>query len=187
VINQPRGNSGASSRQHLSGRERTFGEDEIIVTKTDPKGRITYANDVFLRVAGYTEAEVLGKAHNLVRHPEMPRCVFKYLWDTIASGEEVFAYVLNRARNGDHYWVFAHVTPTFDQHNRIVAYHSNRRSPSREAVGMIQTDQVRVIDASTAFRTAPGWTYGFPELTPAQEASVRGARRVSGSGATAPW
>ena len=138
MINQPRGNSGSSSRQHLSGRERTFGEDEIIVTKTDPKGRITYANDVFLRVASYTEAEVLGKAHNLVRHPDMPRCVFKYLWDTIASGEEVFAYVLNRAKNGDHYWVFAHVTPTFDQHNRIVAYHSNRRSPSRAAVSKVR-------------------------------------------------
>ncbi|MCX5690397.1 MAG: PAS domain-containing protein [Planctomycetota bacterium] len=128
----------AQTRPYLSGVERTFGDDEIIVTKTDTKGRITYANDVFLRVAGYTEEEALGKAHNLVRHPAMPRCVFKFLWDTIAAGDEVFAYVLNRAKNGDHYWVFAHVTPTFDRSGRIVSYHSNRRSPSRDAVNKVR-------------------------------------------------
>lgn len=118
----------------LTGVERRFGEDEIIVSKTDPKGRITYANRVFQRVSGYTEAELLGKAHSIVRHPDMPRCVFKFLWDTIAAGQEVFAYVLNRAKNGDHYWVFAHVTPTFDEHSRIVSYHSSRRVASERGV-----------------------------------------------------
>lgn len=124
----------ATAHVHLTGVERTFGQDEIIVSKTDTKGRITYANRVFERVAGYTESELLGKAHNIVRHPDMPRCVFKFLWDTIASGNECFAYVLNRAKNGDHYWVFAHVTPTFDDRDTIIGYHSNRRSPSRDAV-----------------------------------------------------
>ena len=125
------------SRLHLTGVERTFGEDEIIVSKTDLKGRITYANSVFCRVAQYTEAELLGKAHNIVRHPSMPRCVFKYLWDTIAAGQEIFAYVLNRAKSGDHYWVFAHITPTYDEKNRIVSYHSNRRLPDRRAVSRV--------------------------------------------------
>ncbi len=124
-------------RPHLTGVERAFGEDEIIVSKTDVKGRITYANQVFLRVAQYTEEEVLGKAHNIIRHPAMPRCVFKYLWDTIAAGQEIFAYVLNRAKSGDHYWVFAHVTPTFDEHNHIISYHSNRRLPDRRAVSRV--------------------------------------------------
>jgi hypothetical protein len=64
----------------------------------------------------------------------MPRCVFKLLWDTIASGKEIFAYVVNRSRNGDHYWVFAHVTPTFNRQGQIVSYHSNRRAPRRDAV-----------------------------------------------------
>lgn len=123
---------------HLTGVERTFGADEIIVSKTDPQGRITYANRVFQRVAGYTEAELLGKAHNIVRHPGMPRCVFKFLWDTIGAGQEVFAYVVNRAKNGDHYWVLAHVTPTFDQKGRIISYHSNRRSPERAAVDKVK-------------------------------------------------
>ena len=97
-----------------TGRERMFGEDEIIVSKTDLQGRITYANSVFLRVAGYAEEDVLGQPHSMIRHPGMPRAVFKLLWETIAGGREIFAYVKNMARDGDHYWVFAHVTPSFD-------------------------------------------------------------------------
>ena len=122
----------------LSGIERKFGTHEIIVSKTDPKGRIIYGNEVFLRMAGYAEKEILGQPHNIIRHPAMPRCVFKLLWDTIESGKEIFAYVLNRAKNGDHYWVFAHVTPTFDSSGRIVSYHSNRRSPRSEAVAKVE-------------------------------------------------
>jgi PAS domain S-box-containing protein len=121
-----------------TGVERFFGEDDIIVSKTDPRGIITYANDVFQRVSGYSEAELLGQPHNLIRHPEMPMCVFRVLWQTIAAGKEIFAYVVNQAKNGDHYWVFAHVTPTFDRSGRIVGYHSNRRPPSPSAVANIK-------------------------------------------------
>ena len=124
----------ARSDVTLTRIERTFGTDEIIVSKTDPKGRLIYANEVFLRLAGYSEAEVIGQPHSLIRHPHMPRCIFKLLWDTIQSGKECFAYVVNRAKNGDHYWVLAHVTPTFDAKGQIVSYHSNRRVPKREAV-----------------------------------------------------
>lgn len=117
-----------------TGVERTFGEDEIIVSKTDLKGVITYANDVFQRVSGFTEEELLGQPHNIIRHPEMPGCVFKLLWDTIAAGHEIFAYVVNQAKNGDHYWVYAHVTPTFNAAGQIVDYHSNRRVPDRSVL-----------------------------------------------------
>ena len=118
--------------------ERTFGEDEIIVSKTDNAGRITYANDVFLKVALYKEREVLGQPHSLVRHPDMPRCVFKLLWDTIQDGREIFAYVKNMAKNGDYYWVFAHVTPSFGGGDQVIGFHSNRRSPRREAIAKIE-------------------------------------------------
>ena len=67
----------------------------------------------------------------------MPRVVFKLLWDTIKGGNEIFAYVLNRAKNGDHYWVFAHVTPTLDERGRICAYHSSRRKPAASAIAKI--------------------------------------------------
>ena len=116
----------------LTGVERTFGDNEIIVSKTDLKGRITYANDLFLSLAGYTEEEVIGKPHSLIRHPDMPRCIFKLLWDTLHDGKELFAYVVNRSANGDHYWVLAHVTPSRAGDGTIVGYHSNRRTADRE-------------------------------------------------------
>lgn len=121
----------------LTGRERTFAEDELIVSKTDPQGRITYANDIFLQVSGYEEDELLGQPHSIIRHPAMPRCVFRLLWEKISAGKECFAYVNNLARNGDNYWVFAHVTPNFDRQGRITGYHSNRRVPRRDAVNAI--------------------------------------------------
>lgn len=120
-----------------TGRERHFGDDEIIVSKTDARGIITYANEVFLRVAGYTEAEVLGQPHNLIRHPDMPMCVFQLLWDTIGAGREIFAYVINQAKCGDHYWVLAHVTPTYDSDGKIIGCHSNRRTAHPDAVKTI--------------------------------------------------
>jgi PAS domain S-box-containing protein len=146
----------ARSGVHLTGVERTFGTNEIIVSKTDTKGRIIYANEVFLNIAGFSEAEIIGQPHSIIRHPAMPRCVFKLLWDTIESGKEIFAYVLNRARNGDHYWVFAHVTPTFDANGAIVSYHSNRRSPRREAVIKVEGlyKELLAIEESHADRKA---------------------------------
>lgn len=121
-----------------TGREVTFKEHEVIVSKTDLKGIITYANPVFLQIAGFTEEEVIGQPHNLIRHPDMPRCVFKLLWDVLQSGQEIFAYVVNQCKNGDHYWVFAHVTPTFNELGEIVSYHSNRRVPEQSAIDQIK-------------------------------------------------
>jgi PAS domain S-box-containing protein len=121
-----------------SGREITFDEHEIIVSKTDTRGIITYANDVFQRVSGYTEDELVGQPHNLIRHPDMPACVFKLLWDTLEAGHEIFAYVVNQAKNGDAYWVFAHVTPSYDARGCIVGYHSNRRVPYADALPKVR-------------------------------------------------
>ena len=121
-----------------SGVERTFDPDKIIVSKTDAKGVITYANRTFLDIAGYTEVEIIGQPHNIIRHPDMPRCIFKYLWDTIETGKEVFAYVINMAKNGDHYWVYAHVTPTYDNNGTIFSYHSSRRVPDPRPLAIIK-------------------------------------------------
>ncbi|MCA9292986.1 MAG: PAS domain-containing protein [Phycisphaerales bacterium] len=126
------------NRPKPSGVERYFDEGELIVSKTDLKGHITYANLVFQRVAEYTEEELLGKPHSIIRHPAMPRCVFRFLWDRIADGHEVFAYVINLCKSGAHYWVFAHVTPTFNQQGKIIGYHSSRRVPSRAALDQIK-------------------------------------------------
>jgi PAS domain S-box-containing protein len=124
----------SAARAHLTGVETFFGDEEIIVSKADLSGRITYCNDVFMRVSGYSERELLGVPHSILRHPDMPRSVFKLLWDTIQAGEECFAYVVNRTKTGDHYWVLAHVTPSYDASGRMVGFHSNRRTPDRSAI-----------------------------------------------------
>ncbi|PSO32184.1 PAS domain-containing protein [Bradyrhizobium sp. MOS002] len=121
-----------------TGVENLLGEEELIVSKTDLKGRITYANDVFIRMAKYSWKELMGAPHSLIRHPEMPRSVFKLLWDTLQSRQEIFAYVVNLAKDGSHYWVFAHVTPTFDERGNIVGYHSNRRKPDAAQIERIK-------------------------------------------------
>jgi PAS domain S-box-containing protein len=108
-----------------------FDQNDIIVSRTDLKGRITYANRTFCDIAGYAESELLGQPHNIIRHPDMPRAVFKLLWDVILDGREVFAYVKNLAKSGAYYWVFAHVTPSFDHRGRIASFHSSRRVPDR--------------------------------------------------------
>lgn len=120
-----------------TGEEINFDKDEIIVTKTDTKGRITYVNDVFCKVAEMTTSECIGEQHSLIRHPDMPRAVFKLLWDVISSGQEMFAYVKNISMTGKYYWVFAHVTPSFDASGEIIGYHSNRRFPPQKAVNAI--------------------------------------------------
>jgi PAS domain S-box-containing protein len=121
-----------------SGVEVRLGDEEIIVSKTDVEGKIIYANVEFLRIAGYRESEVLGQPHSLIRHPEMPRSVFKLLWDTIGAGKEIFAYVVNQTKSGDYYWVFAHATPTFGARGEIIGYHSNRRAPTRSALEKVR-------------------------------------------------
>jgi PAS domain S-box-containing protein len=121
-------------RVRPTGVERRFGADEVIVTKTDLKGRITYANEVFRRVSAIEESDLLGEPHNVIRHPDMPRGVFKLLWDTLAARQELFAYIVNLGGDGAHYWVHAHVTPSFDASGNVVGYHSNRRLPDPAAV-----------------------------------------------------
>ena len=117
--------------------EVTFSDDDIIVSKTNLTGHLTYVNRVFMDISGYDEGELLGKPHSIIRHPDMPRTVFKYLWDTIGGGQEIFAYVKNMTKSGGYYWVFAHVTPTFGANGDVTGYHSNRRTPDTGALQKI--------------------------------------------------
>ena len=131
----------------VTDREVTFGREEIIVSKTDLQGRITYANDVFCRVAGYTEEELLGQPHSIIRHPDMPRGVFALLWDTLHADQEIFAYVKNRTKTGDYYWVLANVTPTHDPLGRVIGYHSSRRRPDEAAIAQVIPLYQQMLDA----------------------------------------
>jgi PAS domain S-box-containing protein len=112
---------------HPTGKEVFFDERDIIVSKTDLKGRLTYTNRTFMDIAGYSEKELLGQPHSMIRNPEMPRAIFKLLWDTLTKREEIFAYVVNLTKSGDHYWVLAHVTPSINSSGEVIGYHSSRR------------------------------------------------------------
>ena len=118
----------------MANNEITFNEKEIITSKTDLIGNITYGNSLFIKMSGYSEIDLLGKPHNIIRHPDMPKCVFKLLWDTVQKGEEIFAYVKNLSKSGDYYWVFANVTPDKDLNGKIVGYYSVRRKPPVKAI-----------------------------------------------------
>jgi PAS domain S-box-containing protein len=126
-----------SNPPSASTRELVMRENDFIVSKTDPAGRITYGNQIFFEYSGYSEKEMLGAPHNLIRHPDMPRGVFKLLWDTLQSGEECFAYVKNLSKDGSFYWVFANVTADRDSHGNIHGYFSVRRKPKPAALQVV--------------------------------------------------
>ena len=137
-----------------TGEARTFAPDELIVSKTDLRGVITYANDVFLRISRYELDEVLGRPHNLIRHPEMPRAVFALLWQTLSEGRELFAYINNLASDGAHYWVLAHVTPSYSADGAVIGYHSNRRRPSPGAIRTVTPLYRRLVEEERSHPTA---------------------------------
>ncbi|WP_078118920.1 PAS domain-containing protein [Thiosocius teredinicola] len=119
-------------------REREMREEDFIVSKTDVKGRIVYANRVFMDFAGYPEEKLLGIQHNIVRHPDMPRAVFKMMWEVLQSDREFFGYVKNLASDGSFYWTFANVTPTHDERGNLIGYYSVRRKPRKDAIRYIE-------------------------------------------------
>lgn len=122
----------------MANQELTFGEEEFIVSKTDLEGKISYGNALFIAISGYSEMELMDKPHKILRHEEMPSIVFKLLWSRIREGKEIFAYVKNKTKTGDFYWVFAHVTPSFDTNRKISGYHSVRRKPTQKALEIIK-------------------------------------------------
>ena len=122
-------------------------QDDFIVSKTDPKGRLTYVNQIFMEMAGYSEEELLGKPHNIVRHPEMPKAVFKLLWKMVQNKEEIFAFVINKTKNGDDYWVYANVTASLNKQGQIIGYYSVRRKPNADALKLIQPLYKKMLQA----------------------------------------
>ena len=117
--------------------ELILDKDVLITSKTDLKGNVLYCNQPFLDYAEYSEEEVLFKSHNIVRHEDMPQCVFKILWEYIRQGKEVFAFVKNKTKHNNFYWVFANITPNYNQHNQVIGYYSVRRKANPQALNVI--------------------------------------------------
>jgi len=118
-------------------QEKTLSKDEFIVSKTDTKGKIIYGNKIFIKISGYEESELLGSPHNMLRHPDMPKVVFKLLWERLKLNHEIFAYVKNLSKDGSYYWVHANVTVTKDTNGNVIDYHSVRRKPSIKSMQII--------------------------------------------------
>jgi len=116
-----------------SGHEITFSADEKLITTTDLQGDITFVNDDFVKVSGYSRKELIGQHHNIIRHPSMPKEAFADLWSTIKSGRSWRGMVKNKCKNGDYYWVDAYVTPILDKNGNVIEYQSVRSLPSKEA------------------------------------------------------
>jgi aerotaxis receptor len=122
----------------VSGRERDYDAGDMLVSVTDLKGRITHVNDAFVAVSGFTREELIGQAHNIVRHPDMPPEAFSDLWTTIQARRPWTALVKNRTKDGDHYWVRANATPLI-RGNAVTGYLSVRVKPSRADVDAAET------------------------------------------------
>jgi PAS domain S-box-containing protein len=117
----------------ITDHEIQMQDGDVLVTRTDAGGRITFVNQAFLRISGYTEDELMGQPHNIVRHPQMPKEAFADLWSTIKAGHAWEAPVKNRAKSGDYYWVRANVTPVIEN-GAVTGYISVRAKPSRAEV-----------------------------------------------------
>lgn len=129
----------------VSNTEYPIGDDTLILSTTDTKGRITYVNPTFIEVSGFTEDELIGKAHNIVRHPDMPPEAFADLWTTLQAGKPWTGLVKNRRKNGDFYWVLGNATPLVEN-GVTVGYLSIRTKPARQLIEQVAPVYRQILD-----------------------------------------
>ncbi len=146
----------------VTGNEVLLGDDDELVSATDTKGRVTFCNDTFCRIVGFQADEMLRKAHNMVRHPDMPPAAFQLLWDRLKTGEPWMGIVKNRCKNGDHYWVDAHVTP-LKENGVITGYESVRVKPDRAIVARAEQVYKRINQGKAPFSRTQIWWSKFSD------------------------
>ena len=109
-------------------KEIILDKTKVIMSKTDSKGIILYANNYFCEISGYNRLDLLGEPHNIIRHPDMPKIIFKVLWDKLHKGESLYAVVKNLTKNGDYYWVVTKFETTFDENGKIISHFARRKA-----------------------------------------------------------
>ncbi|MWV18028.1 PAS domain-containing protein [Pseudomonas sp. L-22-4S-12] len=154
-------------RQNLpvSQQERTFPAAERLISTTDLNSKITYCNDAFVAISGFTREELIGQPHNLVRHPDMPPAVFGHMWETIKQGKPWMGVVKNRAKNGDYYWVSAYVTPIYEN-GRMAGYESVRSLPTAEQKRRAEALYARLRAGKPPVSMLESWTYDLMRCWP---------------------
>lgn len=124
---------GSSKQVPILEEETPYPDGKLIVSRTDKQGIITHCNQSFVDMSGYTEEEIIGQPHSILRHPDMPRAAFKDLWDTLERSEKWHGYVKNLRKDGSYYWVYAIAIPNIRK-GEIMGYTSVRRKPSRTQI-----------------------------------------------------
>lgn len=154
-------------RQNLpvTQRERTFPEKDRLISTTDMAGIITYCNDAFVEISGFTREELIGQPHNIVRHPDMPSPVYQHMWDTLKQGKPWMGLVKNRAKNGDFYWVSAYVTPIYE-HGRVCGYESVRTLPDEAQKRRAATLYARLREGKPPVSMLEHWALDFLQSWP---------------------
>jgi PAS domain S-box-containing protein len=142
-------------------------ENALIVSKTNLKGDISYCNKEFLRISGYTENELINHNHTIIRHPDMPRSIYRLMWNTIQKEQEFFAVIKNLCKSGAYYWTFASTSPSYDQAGNLMGYYFVRRRANRKSIEILEplyqqmlaeearhTNEQQAMDASIALLDA---------------------------------
>ena len=144
------------NNQPITQRERTFPAQQRLISTTDAKGVITYCNDAFVEISGFSREELLKAPHNMVRHPDVPPAVFEHMWTTLKNGLPWMGIVKNRSKNGDHYWVNAYVTPMFEN-QKVVGFESVRVKPTAEQIKRAEALYARLNNGKSAIPSRDKW------------------------------
>ena len=137
----------ADSTQYITDSVMEFKRNDLIISRTDMRGTITYCNNIFAKMSGWTQEELLGSNHNLIRHPDMPKAAYQLVWDSIKAKNEFYGYVKNLRKDGGCYWVFAYITADLDINGEIAGYTSYRRYAPKLAIDTMKPIYKLLMDA----------------------------------------
>jgi aerotaxis receptor len=144
------------NNQPITQRERTFPAQQRLISTTDARGVITYCNEAFVEISGFSHEELIKAPHNTVRHPDVPSAVFEHMWSTLKQGLPWMGIVKNRCKNGDHYWVNAYVTPIFEN-KQVVGFESVRIKPTAEQIRRAEALYQRLNSGKAAVPSRDKW------------------------------
>jgi PAS domain S-box-containing protein len=146
-------------------KEINLDPSKTIMSKTDARGIIEYANDYFMEISGYEEFELMGQPHNIIRHPDMPQVIFKLMWERLNKGENIHAFVKNLSKDGRYYWVLTNFETKFDEIGNIISHYARRKAAPKNAIYSIDKlyKTLRAIELRQDMKTAENYLNGLLE------------------------